>query len=294
VSTDVITNRLKDLSKSQVLLLASRSLGNVIVEDTISWQFEPMNVLSIGNGTVGFWRLSGIASNGRESASWSTVLKVLNPSIFVEGMPRFQSARQELDALMSNDLSEITTGLRPAPVYDVEEDSYGNYWVWMKDLSGGIQPPWNAKQYIRTAEHVGQFGALWPESSPPSGDWYVTDGSTDRRVGITDLFGEGFNNLKSDRNHRFHRRIFDAVGENRVVSLLEMANTLIAATGSLPRSIAHNDCHARNLFPSEDNGAPITYGVDWASVGLAPIGVDGGSVAGAGLTWGQTEAMHCS
>ena len=77
----------------------------------------------------------------------------------------------------------------------------------MRDLSDGVQPPWDGDQYIETARHVGQFNNLWTEQDRPKGDWITTDMST-----------------------------------------------------------------------------------GWASVGPGPVGVDGGSLAGAGVTWVQSEA----
>jgi hypothetical protein len=35
---------------------------------------------------------------------------------------------------------------------------------------------------------------------------------------------------------------------------------------------------------------PVTYVIDWASVGLGPVGLDGGTLAGGGLIWTENEA----
>ena len=78
---------------------------------------------------------------------------------------------------------------------------------------------------------------------------------------------------------------------NKILSLLDDAKVVVEVTRNLPRCVAHQDCHARNLFPwTEKNGLSVTYAVDWASAGVAPIGADAGSLTGGGIWWGQAEA----
>lgn len=64
---------------------------------------------------------------------------------------------------------------------------------------------------------------------------------------------------------------------------------LWAASAEFPLMISHNDCHTRNLFINHRDESEL-IAVDWASVGLTPAGVDGGSLITSGLTWGREEA----
>ncbi|MEE8045627.1 MAG: phosphotransferase, partial [Dehalococcoidia bacterium] len=122
------------------------------------------------------------------------------------------------------------------------------------------------------------------------GDWITTDMSTDRRAGVLGSMGPQILSLESKRDHPSIRRLVEGVGMDRMLQLVDDAKRLIDATREQPRGVAHNDCHSRNLFPVEEHGERITYAIDWGSPGLAPVGVDGGSLAGAAMTWGQSEA----
>ncbi len=142
-------------------------------------------------------------------------MKILNsplPNNFDSG----QGASKEISAIKSGDLLSINRGIRPAPIFDFTAQDDGSYWLWMRDLSDGVQPPWDGDQYIETARHVGQFNNLWTEQDRPKGDWITTDMSTDRRASV-----------------------------------------------------------------SQSTGHPS---------GQGSVGVDGGSLAGAGVTWVQSEA----
>jgi hypothetical protein len=75
------------------------------------------------------------------------------------------------------------------------------------------------------------------------------------------------------------------------MQLLDDLPRLVAATDGLPRTLAHGDCHARNLFPDHSNrNCQITYGIDWATIFEAPIGIDAGAVFGSSCNWAQDEA----
>ena len=159
----------------------------------------------------------------------------------------------------------------------------------MRDLSDGVQPPWDGDQYIETARHVGQFNNLWTEQDRPKGDWITTDMSTDRRASVSQSIGPQVESLTSYSDHPSVERLVEGIGLDRVLRMPDDIARIIESTHDLPRTVAHNDLHARNLFSREENGERITYAIDWASVGPGPVGVDGGSLAGAGVTWVQLK-----
>lgn len=287
-TVDAITAQIEAMPTNEIAPIAEQAMGGSVERD-LSWQAQQMDVLSVGNGTVGFWRVSGTSASGTDSTDWSAVVKVLDVED-LSSSPTFQTAQREIDALGADELRSIDTGLRPVPVFRLEQREDGNFWLWMKDLSGAPQPPWDAEQHIESARHIGQFNGLWSEDHRPEGDWIAADMSTDGRYGLTEMFIPDFELLESNKNHPLVNRASEEIGLERTLALLDDTNLLIEATRTLPRSVAHNDCHARNLFPFEERGKRITYGVDWASIGMAPVGVDGGSLAGGGFTWGQDEA----
>ncbi|HIF73087.1 MAG TPA: hypothetical protein EYQ61_11110 [Dehalococcoidia bacterium] len=221
---------------------------------------------------------------------WSSVLKILDPRIRerITG----HGAVKEIEALKSGDLELIDTALRPAPVFELTDQGDESYALWMKDLSDGVQPPWTGEQFIESARHIGQFNGLWSEHDHPTGGWITTDMSADRRSGVLAAMGDSILSLGSKVDHPSIRRLVEGVGMDRMLRLVEYAGRLIDSTRGKPRTVAHNDCHARNLFPVEENGERITYAVDWSSTGLAPVGVDAGFPGRCGDDVGPVGSRH--
>lgn len=255
------------------------------------WSVTPMSVLSAGNGTIGFFNVSGHVKVGEVRSPWSSVVKVLDPDDFSAGSSKMQSARNELDALQAPELGLMESGMRCVPVYGLLSSTDSVHWLWMKDLSGGISTPWDAETYVRVARDVGEFSALWPEESMPTGSWITTDPSASRIEQVVVGMPEYYKTLRENENHPHVLTLIEGRDLDNIFSLIDDASVAVKATRSLPRSVAHHDCHARNLFPwTDQNGHSMTYAVDWASTGLAPIGTDGGSLAGGGIAWTQAEA----
>jgi len=58
----------------------------------------------------------------------------------------------------------------------------------------------------------------------------------------------------------------------------------------LPKVVCHNDLHARNAFITRQNQKLLTYVIDWASIGLGPVGLDAGTILGGATNWRADEA----
>lgn len=78
---------------------------------------------------------------------------------------------------------------------------------------------------------------------------------------------------------------------DQALGLRDNIPTLVEAAVKLPATVAHNDCHIRNLFASStDVENPEIVAIDFAQVGVEFIGVDGGSLFGSGFLWTDDEA----
>jgi hypothetical protein len=286
LNTDDITNQIRNLPRSTVTEIASAALGVDVLQGVHDWTVNPLDVLSVGSGTLGLWKVAGKYSNGTSSSRWSAIVKAVDPDSkdFLAG---FNHAWRELETLRSGQLSRFDTGLQTPPVYGITDRTDGTSWIWMKDLSDSVQPPWSTGSFLSAARHIGMFNGHWPESNKPDGTWVSTDGSTDRRTTAPELYRAANTSLASLSDHPDVIRATEGTGLNRVLKIYDDLLTMIEATNKFPRSVAHNDIHARNVFPVDDG---TTIAIDWASVGLSPTGVDGGGLAGASITWGQDEA----
>lgn len=286
---DLITDQIHTMSESDIAPIAEQALGGLAIDGAINWSAQHLDITSIGNGTLGLWRITGHLHSKAGHREWSAILKIMDARI-PSRTTSAQGAENEIAALESGDLSLIKTGLRPVPIFSFYARGAGSYALWMQDLSNGIQPPWDGEQFVESARHVGQFNGLWTEYDRPTGHWITTDMSTDRRAGVIKGMATDIESLASRRDHPSVQLLTEGVGMDRMLRIVSDGRRLIDATHNLPRGVAHNDCHSRNLFPRDEEGERFTYAIDWASTGLGPIGIDGGSLAGAAITWGQSEA----
>ncbi|MEE8046632.1 MAG: hypothetical protein V3T49_07325, partial [Dehalococcoidia bacterium] len=160
MSIESITIKINSMPETDIAPIAEEALGGADVDGEITWHAEPLNVTSIGNGTVGLWRVSGKADSYGEVLNWSTILKIMDPAAR-RRTASDQGAVKEIAVMKSGVLDLIETAFRPAPVYQFSEHDDGSYALWMKDLADAIQPPWNGEQFVESARHIGQFNALW-------------------------------------------------------------------------------------------------------------------------------------
>ena len=286
MNIDDITNQINSLPEEAVADIASNILGSPSAVTGTAWSATPFEILSVGEGTLGLWKVAGTSSNGASSSQWQAILKAVDPDAEVT-LAAFNHAWRELGTLRSGQLSKFRSGLLPVSTYGITDRPDGTAWIWMKDMSGAIQPPWRAESFLTSARHIGMFNGNLPASDRPEGNWIATDGSTDRRATGADFYEAGIASLLKNADHHGIVQATSSVGFDRVLSLYDDLKKMIEATRSFPQSVAHNDVHTRNLFPWDDE---ITIAIDWASIGLAPTGVDGGGLAGSSITWSQSEA----
>lgn len=250
------------------------------------WTVEPMSAISVGSGTLGFLRVEGDLGKSSDKKSWSIIVKVLSLGITSNNI-RFANSTRELEALRSGLLGDVESGLRSIPIYGITDRPDDTVWVWMQDLTDAEQPPWKVDSFLLAARHIGMFNGSFPESNGSPMDWVATDGSTDRRPAIIRHQGAAFEALPQHTNHPGFVRAASHIGVDRMLALRGDSITLLEATSSLARTVAHNDLHTRNLFPWDEDS---TIAIDWASTGFTQTGVDGGSLAGGGITWAQAES----
>lgn len=249
------------------------------------WSADPMEASSIGSGTVGFVKVAGLAQVRGEDKSWSIVIKALDTKVSGD----FTSPQREVDAFRSGFFESLNGGLRAVPCHGITSTSEGLTLLWLSDLSGSTKPPWTKEEFITAARHVGHFNGSWPAGAAPAGTWLDRQYKTNRpSAAAAWRLGE---KLAGVREHPVIHALSAGVGREKLLSLPEEFNEIAEAASRLPRVITHNDCHPRNLFLDTDrSGAPVTYAIDWSSVGLGPVGLDGGNVAGGGMNWRGDEA----
>lgn len=251
---------------------------------------ESMSVDSVGQGTLGFLRVSGRIRNYAENTGWHFVVKVLEPSVtsFQDIIDDFSSPAREIGAFESGFLGSLDGGFRAAPCHGITRLGSVTL-LWLADLSDSLPHPWGQEEFLVAARQVGIFNGSWPEHRAPDGDWLDTEYVTNRPMsGLRSGWNAPLKDAGASPVVAELAAVSGVTGiENMYYEMAEITESVTA----IPRTVCHNDFHSRNAFFRYEATGPVTYAIDWASVGLGPVGIDGGTLAGGGLGRREEEAL---
>jgi len=160
--------------------------------------------------------------------------------------------------------------------------------LWLADLSESITHPWSGEQFIMASRALGYFNGSWPEDRAPAGDWLERQFVTNRPRFARDA--GWFDRLDLEEDAKLLADFGSKAGIDDITSMRSKYNEIADAASRVPRVISHNDPHSRNAFIVNESGVPTVYGIDWATIGMGPVGYDGGTLAGGGLIWRRDEA----
>ena len=249
---------------------------------------EPIAGLSMGLGTLALVRLQGNADTGSGLKPWSVVIKVIEIVDDVESIDRMVSPEREISAYRAGDFDGGESGMRAAHCYRIDQPSRSQVWLWIEDLSDWTGPSWNLKEYTRASEDVGLFTAYWAANSPPS------KLDLPRHIGINRFTWANIARLADlDTDSELNRRIQSILPRSSYIASQKLSDAVAQASpvvGTGRNQLVHGDCHPRNIFlspPEETNQE--TVAIDWAGIGLGPIGNDIGTLVGSGMSWGENE-----
>lgn len=248
---------------------------------------EHITAASRRGDTAALLRINGRAEVGGNPLDWSAVLKVIMPPDPVSSNDLFLGGR-ELEIQQSGVLNEFNAGMRVARLYD----SYrvdGLLYLWIEDLKDMTAPPWALEHFSQAARGIGEFSGAFSLQTPVAQEWMSSDLIIDRWRAdkIRHLPGtppelrdqQRISDFLSGKDLKNFHRLVDGIDKLRPH----------AAAGL--RTLCHGDCHARNLFVTGSSVPdPEVVAIDWAGVGLGPLGTDIGTMVGSSLTWDDREA----
>lgn len=250
------------------------------------WTVETMNAVSFGTGTIGFVRVGGSALAESGAVNWSVVIKAMELNA-TDKQGQMASPTREVAAFESGFFEQLNGDLRAVPCHGVTR-SGDTVLLWLEDLAGSIPHPWGRAEFLAISRHTGYFNGSWPVNAAPKREWLERDFATNRPQAL--IRGGWFNKLDKPAAARV---ITDLSARSGVTGISEMHNgykAIAASLSALPRVVCHNDLHAQNAFITREAENLITYVIDWASVGLGPVGMDGGTIVGGAINWREDEA----
>jgi hypothetical protein len=163
-------------------------------------------------------------------------------------------------------------------------------WMWLECLDDS-QPKvrWTETQHEAAAYDLGVFNAQWCTHPPNLQDcgWLLQHWL---RRWIDYFRVIGALHAVEHRDWWSHPLIAAALAPStydRFAALMRDAERLVTVLETLPVSLAHQDAQWRNLFQvnGTDPGRPParTQAIDWALLGLAPLGADLGHMIGCNI-----------
>jgi hypothetical protein len=160
--------------------------------------------------------------------------------------------------------------------------------LWLADMGESIPYPWGLEEFVSAAYQTGLFNGSWPESSAPVGDWLDRKFVTHRPSWI--LRNESFSALIGTDMITAATAFTERAGIPAPGELLGRFKEVVESSLKVPLVVSHNDLHSRNAFMQIESSGLVMYGIDWASIGLSPVGLDGGTLVAGAMIWRDEEA----
>lgn len=230
--------------------------------------------------TIGLFIVTGEALLSGKQRSWSAVLKLIDPSETV-GSGIIESELQVYELVI---FSSDAVPFRSAKFYHSETLDNGMLTLWLEDLSGSPQPPWNLEQFISSANHLGQFNGYHYLNKTEVPFEILTDRFVDR-LNMSEFRSDSIR-LVEEKNSTAIQAAYRDTPVETETRIAELTTQLIEVSKSLPHGLASGDSHPRNLFPVESG----TVGIDWGTTTMDPVGAYEGMLTGPSLTIGLDEA----
>ena len=99
-----------------------------------------------------------------------------------------------------------------------------------------------------------------------------------------------FDPLADSENETVIAELTRRSGVKGIDNMLDGFTDIVTSIAKLPRCVNHNDFHSLNVFFRYEKQGPVTYAIDWASIGLGPVGYDCGTLAASGIIRSENEA----
>jgi len=227
-----------------------------------------------GAASGGVYRFRGHAraGGGDRPLPWSLVLKVVRPSPRASEAPAAWGYwKREALAYRSGLLADLPGGIAAPRCYGVDEGDDAA-WLWLEDLTDAAGAVWPLDQFGHAARHLGAFHGAYLAARPlPAAPWLCRDWL---RTWLGRCAG-GMERLAAARDEAAVRRYWPGDVYERALRLWGEREAFLAALERVPQTVGHGDYKRPNLFArTGPGGTRRTVAIDWANVGIAPLGLD--------------------
>lgn len=252
-----------------------------------SFELGDWQVSQLGGGfgnpvSLGLHRFEGVGQDGDEPVAWSVILKIFQSPANAGWVDMGEGADQthwnywkrELWVYRSDLLASLPEGLAAPRCFDAVELPGDVVMLWLEDVRGAHADAWPLDRYALTARHLGRLNGLYAAPRPwPDFPWFSVDRNRQWLAGTPPLW----RSLPWN-----HPRVLDRYprpAENFFLRLLLENGRFLAKLDLLPKTLCHGDTYPTN-FVSRDStdGRARTVALDWALMGIQPLGDDLGQL----------------
>ena len=246
-----------------------RRLSGSADATVVDWRCERLAWTAIARTTAGIFRIAGTLRDGAGTRPWSVILKIVARPEHAADDPTDRAYwRREADAYESGTFADVAGVTAPRCGGVVSRDD-GSVWLWLEDIIEA-RTRWTLEDYARLARALGVFGAAFKRSPIDELPW------------LTRRFLRGWVEMLVTRTRQaviapatweipVVKIGFPVPMTERIVELCDRMPRLLGAFDALPVTLAHNDSWRTNALLPKDGRVVL---IDWAWVGLSPIGVD--------------------
>lgn len=273
---DIKPSGIDPLLDRDVLTKVVRSaLSNEAVEIG-NWH---LNLVGGGFGnpvSVGIYRIQGDVSETHAERPWSVILKILQSpeNVGVEDMgggddtTHWNYWKREPLVYQSGILDKLPEGLAAPICYRVEELPGNVARLWLEDIQDNYKGGWTLPRYCLTARHLGRLnGRFLKTQSFPEYPWLGRD--------FNRQWLQMMPSSELQWGHPLVLRRYPEPDQNPFLQLLLKQERFLGKLDSLPKALSHGDTYPTNFMSRIDaRGREQTVALDWALLGLQPVGYD--------------------
>jgi hypothetical protein len=255
-----------------------------------TWEVKQVGWVAVDPGTLGIYRVRGVAATGGGQRPFSLVFKAV-ADVDLPGFPDAGYMHEPQDwnywkreplAFASGLLNTYQGPLVPVRCVGVE-DRGDVAFMWLEELhDDGADDRWSPERHVQAAQHLGRFNGDHVRNLPSVTTYpWLCQNFTGGWISTLTDFGTALACESDDVwRHPALRNAFPRALGSRVADLLADAEDLLAVGTSLPLALTHHDAHRENLLRHDNHGVETTQILDWGFLGIAPIGEDLGHQVG--------------
>ena len=281
-----IEKLIADVSRETYETVARGVLDDPLATLVGTPKWEPVGGRHADLQTVAVLKCTGKAISAGSEKSWSAVTKHIDLTVEKNPGSMWVDPMNEIALFRDGTFANSEVPFRVARCYGIDEPNPGRFSVWLEDLSNATLPPWSADEYERASSYLGQFqGKILAEKTHLP---YVERKDIFKNRWVGWHFPRVMKVLLEQRDHPEIKSAFSGGLLDLTVELIQSFPALTEKVGNVETVLSHGDCHARNLFLTDED----LVAVDWSGISYEPLGSDFGQMVGAGLSWAIDERIE--